>query len=336
MSSLGWHMPSFSRIICGDMSDRERLGFPNHYFSNRFEADLPAAYDELRNSPVNALVAALSDAPLVYRLAAGNLLALLSDPRIRIDDPAMVDIAGGKVEIGLPGSALDLTLDAFQGLGIDRSWIEKECPRHAVELASYRIAKYPVTNLEYRLFLLETEYPEIPTSWAFRQYPIERANHPVYTVTEEAASAYAAWLSARTSRRFRLPSEAEWEYAASGPEGLEFPWGGDFDADRANTAETGLFTTSSVGTFREGESTFGVTDMAGNVEEYVNDLYLPYPGGKYIDDDLARLRSNYAVARGGSFARFRDLARTRRRHGRNPRSAAYAIGFRLAEDPPSA
>lgn len=73
--------------------------------------------------------------------------------------------------------------------------------------------------------------------------------------------------------------------------------------------------------------------MAGNVEEYVADVYRPYPGGAAIDDHLSQIHGEYRVARGGSFARFRDLARTRRRHGHNPLSATYAMGFRLAETP---
>ena len=71
--------------------------------------------------------------------------------------------------------------------------------------------------------------------------------------------------------------------------------------------------------------------MAGNVEEYVADDYAAYPGGAFIADHLVQIHGRYRVARGGSFARFRDLARTRRRHGFNPRSATYAMGFRLAE-----
>jgi formylglycine-generating enzyme required for sulfatase activity len=70
--------------------------------------------------------------------------------------------------------------------------------------------------------------------------------------------------------------------------------------------------------------------MAGN-EEHVADDYAPYSGGSYINDHLAKIHGGYRIARGGSFARFRDLARSRRRHGHNPRSGTYAMGFRLAE-----
>jgi formylglycine-generating enzyme required for sulfatase activity len=111
----------------------------------------------------------------------------------------------------------------------------------------------------------------------------------------------------------------------------EFPWGNEFDASLANTCETAIFNTTPVGMFPGGVSAFGVHDLAGNVEEYVADNYAAYAGGSEVDDHLKQIHGSYRVARGGSFARFRDLARTRRRHGHNPRSATYAMGFRLAE-----
>jgi formylglycine-generating enzyme required for sulfatase activity len=243
----------------------------------------------------------------------------------------MVALPGGAVEIGLPAAEVAPVLERLSGLGLDRSWIEKECPRHTVVLAPFRIARYPVTNREYRDFLLATGHAELPSSWRFRQFPAERANHPVYTISASSADAYALWLAQTTGRGFRLPTEAEWEFAAAGPQGRAFPWGERFDADLANTGETGLFDTSPVGAFVGGESVFGLADMAGNVEEYVADDYAAYPGGPFIADHLVQIHGRYRVARGGSFARWRDLARTRRRHGHNPRSATYAMGFRLAE-----
>ena len=330
----GWHLPVFGEILCGTMTDRERLGLPEYYAPDRFADDLPASVEKLRAGDKPRLAALCEDpgVGLIDRLAAGTLLALLGDPRLDTDQPTMIQIAGGSVQIGLNPDEVDSVLARYPGLGLDRKWFNKETPRHTVELRPYALAKYPVTNTEYRDFLIDTHYPELPTSWAFRRYPIEFSNHPVYTVSPTAADTYAAWLAARTGRRFRLPTEAEWEYAAAGPEGLEFPWGDAFDADRANTAETGLFQTSPVGVFVGGYSPFGAADMAGNVEEYVSDTYGCYPGGSFVADHLVDIHGAYRVARGGGFARFRDLARTRRRHGQNPRSATYAMGFRLAED----
>lgn len=330
-----WHWPRFEGTLCGQMTDRERQGLPDRYVDARMDHALVQAYAELRGSPSDVLLETLAtpNYTLAARIACGNLLALVGDPRICVERPEMVDIVGGEVEIGLHYDEIFDVLERFQGLGLDRSWIEKECPRHRVALTPFRLGRYPVTNAEYRAFLRDTGHPELPSSWPFRRFPQERANHPVYTVSPESADAYARWLSQRIGRGFRLPTEAEWEWAAAGPERREFPWGSQFDADLANTAETGLFASSPVGAFVGGESPFGLADMAGNVEEYVADNYAAYPGGSFIADHLAQLQGTYRVARGGSFARFRDLARTRRRHGHNPKSATYAMGFRLAENP---
>jgi formylglycine-generating enzyme required for sulfatase activity len=329
-----WHWPVFDGVLCGTMDDRTRLGLPDRYVPDRASDGLSGAYERLRGRGRAALAALCGDAsaPLIDRLAAGGLLALLGDPRLSTLDPPMVDIPGGRVEIGLEEAALDGVLAGLAGLGLDRAWLAKECPRHQRELAPYRIGRFPVTNQEYRDFLLASGHSEIPSSWSFRRYPQERSNHPVYSVSPEAADAYAAWLSRTTGRRFRLPGEAEWEHAAAGPEGREYPWGEGFDPERANTAETGLFRSSPVGVFPGGASPFGALDMAGNVEEYVADPYRPYPGGAFVADHLVEMHGSYRIARGGGFARFRDLARTRRRHGCNPRSETYAMGFRLVEE----
>lgn len=330
-----WHWPSFGAALCGQMNDRERLGLPDRFVASRLESALPQAYARLRRAPLDALlkIVAATDCALVQRIAAGNLLALQGDPRFATDRPEMRDIPGGEVAIGLAVHDVDNVLRDYAGLGLERSWIEKETPRHRVRLAPFRLARYPVTNAEYRDFLLATGHAEIPSSWTFRQFPQERSNHPVYTVSAASADAYARWLAQRTDRGFRLPGEAEWEWAAAGDQGREFPWGEPFDADLANTAESGLFTTSTVGVFVGGESPFGVCDMAGNVEEYVADDYAAYPAGPWVADHLVQIHGSYRVARGGSFARFRDLARNCRRHGHNPRSATYAMGLRLAETP---
>jgi formylglycine-generating enzyme required for sulfatase activity len=327
------HWPEFETILCGNMTDRERLGLPDHYVADRIAGQIKQYYQELRSHNTESLLDIIQHkhSELAERVAAGNLLALIGDPRITTLNPTMVNISGSQVTIGLKLEAVADVLVRFSKLGLNESWIHKECPEHSVKLLDYRIGKYPVTNMEYRDFLVESHYPELPSSWMFGRFPMERANHPVYTLSADACAAYTLWLSAQTGRSFRLPSEAEWEYVAAGPKGLEFPWGDDFDETLANTCETGLFDTTPVGIFSGGQSCFGVFDLAGNVEEYVADIYQPYPGGIHIDDHLSQIHGSYRVARGGSFARFRDLARTRRRHGHNPRSVTYAMGFRLAE-----
>ncbi|MFA6920944.1 MAG: SUMF1/EgtB/PvdO family nonheme iron enzyme [Gallionella sp.] len=330
----GWHWPKIEGVLCGKMTDRERLGLPDCYMQTRFEDLIPELYDKLRGLDIRDYAAMAEDraTPLAERLVAGNMLALIGDPRIDPLAPEMIAIEGGDVSIGLNETEVDSVMHRFEHIGLDEKWILKECPEHVVQLQDFRMGKYPVTNAEYRAFLLDSQYSELPTSWEFRRYPLEKSNHPVFTLSSKAADAYAAWLSQKTGRSFRLPSEAEWEHSAAGWGRLEFPWGNEFEPDFANTVETGIFATTPVGIFVEGNSPFGLADMAGNVEEYVLDLYGAYAQGKFIDDHLVQLNGEYRVARGGCFSRLRDLARTRRRHGRNPASQTYAMGFRLAED----
>lgn len=333
-SKRGWHWPKIEGVLCGTMTDRERLGLPDYYMSTRFEDEIPGIYRDLlgKGSQEYAMMLESRETPLAQRLVVGNILALIGDPRISTLAPYMIDIPGGNVTIGLDESQIDSVMNRFEYIGLDEKWIRKECPEHVVSLKSFRMGKYPVTNFEYREFLQDSQYSELPSSWEFRRYPLERSNHPVFTLSSAAADAYAGWLSKKTGRSFRLPSEAEWEHAAAGFDRLEFPWGDEYEPDFSNTVETGLFSTSPVGMFVEGNSPFGVTDMAGNVEEYVLDHYGSYTGGQFISDHLVQLNGDYRVARGGCFSRLRDLTRTRRRHGRNPASQTYAMGFRLVEE----
>ena len=190
--------------------------------------------------------------------------------------------------------------------------------------------RYPVTIFEYRTFLIDSGHPHLFSTWLHEPGLI--GNLPVYGVTPADADAYAAWLSAKMGRCFRLPSEGEWEVAAGGGDGRVYPWGNDFGPDRANTLESGLLSATPVGIFPAGASPFGCLDMAGNVEEFVADCYRPYPGAQAVRDDLDPSGAGYRIARGGSFTRYRDLARCQRRHGHYSKPI-YAIGFRLAEDP---
>jgi len=109
-----------------------------------------------------------------------------------------------------------------------------------------------------------------------------------------------------------------------------FPWGEHFEGGLANTVEEGLFRSTPVGIFPGGRTHLGVFDLAGNVEEYTASQYKPYPNGKEVRDDLLVKEGSYHIARGGSFTRFSDLARSTRRHGWYKKDI-YGMGFRLAE-----
>ena len=286
-------------------------------------------HPDLATLPAKHLVQILEsrDASFERRLAAGALLCQLGDPRLNPEDPAMVPLPGGPVTLGLSANAIDVVLAVWDQVGVKREWIEKECPAYTVNLAPFALARFPVTNLEYHAFLSDTGSAWWPTSWPQGAWPESLANHPVWSVPSEAADAYAAWLAERTGRPFRLPTEAEWEYAAAGVERREYPWGDTFIASHTNTAEQALGGTTPVGMLPAGYTPEGLADMGGNIEEYTADRLQPYPGGCNVEDDHRRELGDYRITRGGSFLGYGDLARCRRRHGA---AAGAAVGFRLA------
>ncbi|MDX1902326.1 MAG: SUMF1/EgtB/PvdO family nonheme iron enzyme [Gammaproteobacteria bacterium] len=312
------------------LSSREAMHLPAHYQSSILE-NVQEHLNTLKCQSIDELmeIIASQTASLHARYAAATLLSFLGDPRIDPNNPAMITIPGACIPIGSTLEEIQLAYDTYQSLGVQLDWLLKENPKHLVTLSSFRIAKYPVTNYEYLVFLKETQHDDLPTAWQFGIYDFTKSNHPVYGIQPKSADNYAAWISEKTKRSFRLPTEYEWEYAAAGPNRNEFPWGNIFSTEHANTLESSIYSTTPIGIYSQGQSYFGCYDMAGNVEEYVASNYFTYPGGKDIRDDLSQ-PDNYRVARGGSFTRHADLARCRRRHGFYNKPI-YTIGFRLAE-----
>ena len=155
----------------------------------------------------------------------------------------------------------------------DKQARDAEKPQHIVDLPEYLIGKYPVTNGEYQAFVRDTGR-QPPSRWDGGKYPKGQKDHPVAYVTWHDAMAYCKWLSEKTRKTYRLPTEAEWEKAARGPGGLIYPWGNLFDKNRCNTFESGIGNTTPVGNYSPaGDSPYGVADMAGNVWEWTQSLW---------------------------------------------------------------
>jgi formylglycine-generating enzyme required for sulfatase activity len=275
-------------------------------------------------------------ATLHDRLHLGRLLAIKGDPRIKaISVGPLCQVPKSIAQIGIGLEDVDAVVAEFETYGVLKDWILKEVPRHPLQVGPYQIAKYPVTNIQYLHYLLDNVEGEVPSSWSFSSFPFHKSNHPVYSISEKAAESYCKWLGDKTGLLVRLPTEAEWEFAA-GASARKYPWGDTFQKNNCNTAELDVMGATPVGCFPTGDSSFGVSDMAGNVEEYCADDYAPYVGGRFIKDDLiSDERPNYRVARGGCFGRFGDLARVSRRHGLaiTPYASLYAAGLRIVVDP---
>jgi hypothetical protein len=208
-----------------------------------------------------------------------------------------------------------------------------EKPVHEVTLEAYYIGRYPVTNADYKRYKDDVGQPF--------QIPEGKADHPVVQVSWYDARDYAAWAG------MRLPTEAEWEKAASwevashnddvgathaSPHGRKrvYPWGDQFDKNKCNTSKSGIGTTTPVGAYSlEGDSPYGCADMAGNVWEWCSSLYKDYP--YRADDGREDLQdSGPRVQRGGSFNDLAWYARAARRDGHFPNSRHRDCGVRVA------
>lgn len=163
-----------------------------------------------------------------------------------------------------------------------------------------------------------------------------RFNHPaqpVVGVTWFEARAYCKWLSAQTGQVFRLPTEAEFEAAARGAEGREYPYGNDFDVTRSNTFESHIRRTTPVGIF-DNTTPQGVFDLTGNVYTWTTSIYDPeqFPYRYRMNDGREDLnRTNVRrVLRGGSWTSNRSYARAASRYDFDPDSRLnVGLGFRV-------
>ena len=211
-------------------------------------------------------------------------------------------------------------------------------PVRPVNLPAFYIDKYEVTNKRYKRFIDATNY-KIPWShepdaaavkpylwvWQKRTYPEGKGDDPVVLVSWEDAKAFCAWAGKR------LPTEAEWEKAARGAKGKPYPWGNDWANGKANTSESGRKQTAPVGAFKEDviewgkDGKDGVYDLAGNVSEWVEDYFAPYPG-----NPLTRYeeRNKYRVLRGGSWDYSHSIANGYHRQYALPHSQMTSFGFR--------
>jgi sulfatase modifying factor 1 len=204
--------------------------------------------------------------------------------------------------------------------------------RDKMNLPAFSIDKYEVTNKRYKRFIDATGY-KVPWSqdpaaaayiwdWQKRMYPEGKGDHPVVLVSWDDAKAFCTWAGKR------LPTEAEWEKAARGPKGKPYPWGDDWANGNANTSENGRKQTSPAGDFKGDVSEYGVYDLAGNVSEWVEEWFAPYPGNPMTSYEE---RNKYRVLRGGSWDYAHSIATGYHRQYALPQSQMTAIGFRCVK-----
>jgi formylglycine-generating enzyme required for sulfatase activity len=247
--------------------------------------------------------------------------------------------------VKIPGGAFTM--------GSKTSTEADEMPAHPVELSTFHIGKYEVTNAEFERFMPEHRQWRDGYSWRDRE--------PVMYVDWRESARYCNWLSKQAglppvydektwaadpkADGFRLPTEAEWEYVATGRgETREYPWGnvpprpmlhGNFTGAAALDSPTSMRSqepqgTVVVGSFPEGASRDGVMDLAGNVAEWCTDWYQLYTAE--VKTDPLETRENHSrVIRGGSWGYYGYSQRARDREFNSPVYPGYIyVGLRVA------
>ncbi|MFQ5420430.1 MAG: SUMF1/EgtB/PvdO family nonheme iron enzyme, partial [Anaerolineae bacterium] len=223
--------------------------------------------------------------------------------------------------IWLPGSRL--LLGSVNGQA-------DEQPERSVTISSFFIDQYEVSNAQYRVCVqagnCSNGFSNSSTRVGYRD-DAQFDNYPVLGVTWNQADAYCRSLGRR------LPTEAEWEYAAGGPTNFTWPWGNEFDSAllAANSPDA-----QPVDSFPEGISPFGVFNMAGNVGEWVQDSYdADFYADAPAENPVNASASSTAVFRGGSFANTDgDFFTTSRRYAKPRNQTDGDLGFRCAADLP--
>ncbi len=240
--------------------------------------------------------------------------------------------------VWVPGGCF--TMGSAIGVGDGYEW-----PAHPVTLTGFWMDRYPVTAAQYLAFCADTgwEPPSFPKgySWAGKTGWNDPAlqQHPIVNVSWHDAKAYADWAG------LNLPTEAQWEYAARGPQGRNYPWGG-----RASAADTcngwdqtkcahyansfmQNISTWPVGSFTAGASWCGVCDLAGTVWEWCADWYGPYAYGP-VANPVGPADGSCRVLRGGSWDNSELACRGAFRDFNKPDYRGCSIGFRCVSNRP--
>lgn len=240
---------------------------------------------------------------------------------------------------------------------------DDEKPRHNVDIPhDYWVARYPLTNARFEEFVQAKPYRTTAeeagsgyawdgkkwkgikgADWRHPRGPKSslkgKEDHPVVQVSWLDAMAYCRWMNEQFGSElpdgciFRLPTEAEWEKAARGPYGNEWPWGNEFDPGKCNSREGGKGDTTPVGAYsRQGDSPYGAADMVGNVWEWTHTKWEKYPyqaeDGREREDE-----SSLRVLRGGSFYNDRGGACCASRGWVPPYDRLDYAGFRVVVSP---
>jgi formylglycine-generating enzyme required for sulfatase activity len=269
--------------------------------------------------------------PLAAAAALFNALAAGCTPPV---PPDMVRVPAGSFVMGT--NEVDTDGEALE-YGLPEPFYADERPELHGHLDEFFIDRYEVTHAQYKTFI-DASGHVAPEDWIGGRFAPERADYPIAFVAWYDANDYCKWAGKR------LPTEAEWEKAARGPNGLRYPWGNDFKAENANVSTSAsLFgTAKAVGRYEAGKSPYGAYDMIGNVWEWTDSWYEPYPNHPNPTSN-ERFGRGMRVTRGLSFMSVGHfggdayhrvlsiLARASFRSYDVPTSRLADVGFRCAK-----
>lgn len=294
----------------------------------------PAAPDSAMEK-LMAKMKELSATPLASYSHEWNVLPQQIVPIAATKPPSgspagMVKIPESDFEFRVEG----IEIEGFDDIGVDVQYPWEDSPRrfhdHPMQIKSFWIDKYPVTNAEFKKFLDTAHYhPQDDLNflrdWSDGNYPSGWDNKPVTWVSLEDARAYAAWAGKR------LPHEWEWQYAAQGNDGRAYPWGNEWNADNVPAPDKArtMHGPDAVDAHPRGASPFGVMDMVGNVWQWTEEFQDEHTVG--------------GILRGGSYYRpqgsiwYFPQAYKLSQHGKLLMMApsmdrSGALGFRCVQD----
>ena len=198
--------------------------------------------------------------------------------------------------------------------------------RFPVSLQSYYIALHPITNAQYKMFV-DTTGHRLPSNWNSNSFESNKAYHPVVFVSYFDALAYCLWAG------LRLPTELEWEKAARGSDGRDYPWGNNWKEGRqcSNENKSDNMPTCEVWQHPEGCSPYGIYQSSGNIWEWCVDWFDENAYNRYKAKDLnLTTYGDERVMRGGSWYYNGFALRTTIRSNFSPGRRNSARGFRCA------
>ncbi|TFW31872.1 SUMF1/EgtB/PvdO family nonheme iron enzyme [Massilia horti] len=253
--------------------------------------------------------------------------------------PELVLLPAGRFQMGSPEHERKIATAA----GAQQNWLARETPQHWVGIERpFALGRYPVTVGEWRVFARATGWRcSGEVDWEAPGFAQNDA-HPVVGVTWHDARQYLHWLSERTGQRYRLPSEAEWEYACRAGTKTAFSCGDSISTDLANYDGNFCYNGGPPGVYRKGTTAvgtfppnpWGLFDMHGNVWEWVQDVVHDSYDGAPVDGSAWEEGGDQArrILRGGSWLYNPRYLRSALRNGFSAVLANDIVGFRVARD----